>query len=166
MSNAEETIGTRPNEMCSKCKGACCKALPGSVFFDDIKEPIVDTITEMLRGGYYSIDAWDGDVFSGTKYSCYYLRPATVGSKDVFDLSWGGRCIFLSKEGCTLSWEERPRGCRLLVPKTLPGGKCGLPENLGGTSCKNAAAKNWYDHSEMLQEIGNIIVQERKEVKA
>ena len=29
---------------------------------------------------------------------------------------WGGVCILLTEDGCPLSFEERPKGARLLIP--------------------------------------------------
>ena len=81
----------------------------------------------MVETGKYSWDWWDGDPrYESLLYDdipddaisrAYYLRPATkdaVGKE--FDGSWGGVCVFLSADGCTLPADKRPRGCLSLEP--------------------------------------------------
>lgn len=53
-----------------------------------------------------------------------FLRTRHVGgSGDNMDLPWGGQCVHLKENGCDLSFDERPYGCRIFVPD--PYGKCG-----------------------------------------
>ena len=64
-------------EICSKCRGICCRRMPGQYVPDDLfdhemtKEELKKFIFEV---GNISIDCWEGDEESGYE-SYYYLRP-------------------------------------------------------------------------------------------
>jgi hypothetical protein len=64
-------------EICSKCRGICCRNMPGQYVPDDLfdhemtKEELKKFILEV---GNISIDCWESDEESGYE-SYYYLRP-------------------------------------------------------------------------------------------
>ena len=107
-------------DLCGRCDGACCKSMPGASIPSDFgnDEPeIRDKLLELLHGGEWAIDWWEGDA-RDEKYDLdktYFIRPATVGTARLMDPSWGGRCVFLGEQGCRI-FDNRPSGCRGLEP--------------------------------------------------
>lgn len=79
---------------------------PGKYSADELREQLLDLLSE--PEGLYAIDC-----FSGIKGPFYYLRMRhkcyTFIGVDAI-----GECIALTKEGCRLLEEERPKGGRFL----------------------------------------------------
>jgi len=103
-------------EVCAKCGGKCCKAMPGRCLPEDIRREFpsqntIESVKKALSSKKYQIDRWEGD------NPKYYVRPRTKGNTEIFNFSWGGECIFLTKTGCRLSFNRRPFQCRDLVPR-------------------------------------------------
>lgn len=120
-------------EICSKCEGRCCKRAPGVFHPDDFAQgPMRETILAGLSAGLYQIDWWEADVPQ------YYLRPAIKERPGFFNGSWGGPCVLLDDNGCTISFESRPRGCRDLTPDTTF--ECGDHEHYDKEQAKDAWA--------------------------
>lgn len=142
--------------ICAACGGVCCKALPGAEWPEDNNEK---SIRIKLSSGNYALDWWEGDTEDGGDLRrVLFLRPSTKGMEgQVFDASWGGECGFLTSTGCSLSAEDRPRGCRELEP--VEGGAC-----INHDGAKEGAAKAWRPQQEMLERIGNEV--EGKECKS
>jgi Fe-S-cluster containining protein len=97
---------------CTKCGGECCKRYPGIIAPDDLGTTARDILSkcrELLRTGGYQVDWWEGDP------NIYFVRPKIMDhrSGSVFSPSWGGSCYFLAYNGCKLSFEDRPLGCRV-----------------------------------------------------
>lgn len=64
-------------EMCAKCKGQCCKNMPGQYIPEDLfdHEMTKDELKQfILDRKNIAIDCWDGDKDSDYK-DYYYLRP-------------------------------------------------------------------------------------------
>ena len=106
----------------SECEGCgkCCKNMPGAYVPDDFNFDVARMIAA-IRRGVAQVDKWDdeGDDLG----EVYFLRAPTVDAKgDVFEFSYGGRCALLEPNGCSLTYDERPRVCRGLVPRGL--GQC------------------------------------------
>lgn len=105
-------INNLNKKACKTCEGACCKKLPGCLFPNDLNIVDKQSILSLIKTGNYSIDYWE------TEEQLYFLRPATVEGKGILlDPSWGGTCVFLGANGCTLSNDSRPYGCRILEPE-------------------------------------------------
>ena len=99
------------------------------------------------------MDCWEG-VLDGVE-SPLFVRPSTIRAiGDMFDFSWGGRCIMLGPEGCVLKFEARPRMCQALVPTDdLADGVCrSIPGNH-----KEDCARAWAPYRIMLQRLGSEI---------
>ncbi|MBT1247377.1 MULTISPECIES: hypothetical protein [unclassified Thermosipho (in: thermotogales)] len=100
-------------EICSKCKGKCCKNYPGLALpndFGNTKEEIYKNLIDAFKSGNWCID-WE-------KKEEYFVRPSIKGKEfQVFDHSISGECTFLTERGCKLTKEKRPSGCLLLEPK-------------------------------------------------
>ncbi len=100
------------DEICRKCGGLCCKHLPGNAMPEDFGLPDTSGLEDALRSGKWALDCWD-DITA-----LWYVRPAATNAVgEIFDLSWGGQCVFLTHTGCELTHDDRPAGCRLLEPK-------------------------------------------------
>lgn len=104
-------------EMCSACGGDCCKYYAGFVSPHDIAEPFEQNLAAMLASDY-CIDPWEGDLDGpGELSQILMVRPRHTNAPDeLFDSSWGGVCSMLTDKGCKLSYENRPKVCRELVP--------------------------------------------------
>ena len=126
--------------LCSKCTNVCCEQMPGINSPEDFGEITKEKIESLISGGKYAIDCWDGNP------DIYYIRPNIVGNTKVLDRSWGGECIFL-EEKCTLSFNDRPLNCRMLIPDE---NGC----NFGGIKAdKKYFADMWLDYQDILIEI-------------
>lgn len=140
---------------CKKCRGHCCKQLPGSAFPQDLglsRGRILHMLRKRLLSNMWALDWWEGNPISqGHDYDgkFYYLRPATTADNRrlVFDPSWHGACCFLTPTGCNLSWRRRPMECRTLKPNT---DNCMSPK---GTTKKDAAIA-WAPYREDMNRIG------------
>ena len=103
-------------------------------------------VIKMLRSNRYQIDWWEAEE------SLYFLRPTVLNDiGEVFSPTWGGRCVFLTDNGCKLSWEDRPYGCKALVPNA--SGKC--KSSYGKFQC----AKEWEACKELidLEKCGRLV---------
>lgn len=106
-------------QRCKECGGCCCQRLPGATLPEDFQEPLLESLVTAFSTGKWAVDWWEGDPTGKNKISmAYFIRPATKGNEGkIKDPSWGGECVFLTENGCILSPEDRPAGCRLLEPK-------------------------------------------------
>ena len=97
--------------ICITCGGACCRRLPGAAFPEDFIRPIKNSVREALRSGKWVIDMRGGN---------FFIRPSTKWNRKILSLSLdvdGIGCVFLSKTGCALPADVRPKTCRSLEPK-------------------------------------------------
>lgn len=107
-------------EVCKMCGGQCCKRLAGCYLPGDFGDPPSKRIiTRGFTERMLAIDWWEGGVKGNERG--LFLRPAHVGVKKLRDPSWGGVCVFLSANGCTLPYDDRPSGCKMLEPVPDPG---------------------------------------------
>ncbi len=98
-------------EVCSECGGNCCKYLPGCLSPEDVGRPLLKNLVTLLETKKYAVDYWEGN------RPDYFIRAAAVNGRGVIDPSWGGRCVFYTPNGCSLSFEQRPENCRFVKPK-------------------------------------------------
>ena len=143
-------IGYVDDNICSACGGKCCRGMPGILHPSDLREPIEETIFIMLLSGKYQIDCWEGDPTNTGKYhSGYYLRPAIKLAEGIFNFSWGGECIVLNGNGCSLDLIDRPFNCRMLKPS--------LKSCEAGKHDKHWFALEWLKYNETLKIIGDFV---------
>ncbi len=157
------TDTVQPN-VCSPCGGKCCKHMPGEYMPDDFAESdMIARISEGLKSGTMSIDWWEGDPEGdlGVR-EAYYLRPSVKRYENfIFHGAWGGaECSQLTENGCNLSFEDRPSGCKALVPGHNGYG-CTTASGFG----KRAAVIAWKQHRTLLLQIANSIQSETIESK-
>lgn len=129
-------------ELCKTCGGECCKRHACDCSPEDFGKDI-KKMREAIESGNYSIDfsreGSDSFIMSRnetilstkkvieSKKEFFYIRPKNSGRPTVdivHEENDEGPCIFWSKEkGCSLSYEERPKGGRTLIP-----GLCMFPQ--------------------------------------
>lgn len=155
-------------EMCKKCGGFCCKNHPCDVSPYDIfrdKEPSVERLKEFLSSDLYQIDWWEGDTEEENKFSrIYIITPRVIltnktdmllmllisgDSNNLYYPSYGGRCIFLTDEGCRLSWDDRPTGGKAL--------SCYAPHQMNYDIIydKEQSAKEWRKYQWLFEHVEN-----------
>lgn len=143
-----------PSSRCASC-GQCCLSLPGQFYPADLGETVEQRRAKtaaLLRTGLYSLDWWEGGTADRPDlYRVLHLRPSTIEARGhIYDASWGGACVMLSKDGCTLPREDRPTVCKALVP--------------GERDCKGLSKYDlsvaWQDDQDWLEEIADLIEDE------
>ncbi len=106
-----------PLPVCAECKGRCCASLGCSLAPEDLHRSLgTDTydresVLALLQNSDYAIDSFG---YQGKRF--YFLRMKhkcfTFIGVDAM-----GECIALTETGCSLSYEERPKGGRYLEAK-------------------------------------------------
>lgn len=115
--------------LCKMCGGACCRTRPG------IESPerflatgsIMTALAEVLSSGNWVIETHIGLPLTEKTAAfpdrmeivTYYPRPATTREKaqrTQLAIPGTGDCVFLTDNGCTLPFAERPKLCRSLEP--------------------------------------------------
>jgi len=131
-------------KVCKECGGKCCKHMPGIAHPSEFGKPLEKKLIEAFNSGHWAIDWYEGDPTGKDKlYKVYFIRPKIKGVKELFDPTWGGECIFLAYDGCTLKPLERPKGCRLLEPVSLE--HC-----ISHMKDKAMSARPWIPHQKVI----------------
>lgn len=169
-------------EVCKKCGGNCCKNMPGAYSPEDLfkgEEITKESIKRLImESDNLSIDRWEADEEYGEEL--YYIRPKLVsrkpGMSDWFDLltlaigkcdsekkvdfaivTDNHQCYFLGENGCKLSYDQRPKNCRDLIPN--PENGCYIKEvKEQNMSEKLYYAKMWEPYSEMIEKVSEEIL--------
>lgn len=105
---------------CQQCGGYCCKQCAGLMLPNQFDHnDLVNSIVQKINSGKYCIDWWEGDIGPTNILSqIYFIRPSHKNKiGEIKDPSWGGECVFLTENGCQLSFDSRPYQCKALVPK-------------------------------------------------
>ena len=131
-------------DICRKCGGKCCKGMPAPYTPRDIRRrfpaaTLQESVRLALETDTISIDWWEGD------HSIPFVRPATKERAGCwYDASWGGECIYLGSNGCTLAWRDRPHYCKTVEPKGLSAdGRVLCNNHLKQNNSKWYAARLW-----------------------
>lgn len=118
-------------QMCSECKGACCKKGGCQYEPKDFEEIKYNYLLEKLNEGYISIVASlepysiNGKNIMGTHL---YIKSRNV-DRPIIDLySPRTRCKALNSTGCMYDANNRPSGGLNLIPAKDEKGKCCYPE--------------------------------------
>ena len=108
------------NELCSKCKGACCRNFPCSFSPDDFVDiNDIEYMKSVLDSGYFIISAFS--IYeSPSRYELvYYIRcrglmddNTIVSTRSPYE----NECIFHNEKGCSLDFYSRPSEGALLIP--------------------------------------------------
>jgi hypothetical protein len=136
--------------LCTKCAGHCCKGYSGAAWPEQFGAPDLCALESKLHdafaSGKWAVDWWDG-YENGPGY---FIRPAhTNAVGKLKDGSWGGRCVRLTDKGCEMAFDERPIGCRMLIPSaSFPD--CGYAD---GSNGKLAAADAWAPYANVVDRV-------------
>jgi len=131
------------SKLCFECGGKCCKNLGCHFSPKDFEDIDFETLKDLIEKDYISIDWWDGDIFDKDRDRTLYLRIRNKNAP-IVDPSWGGVCMLLTEQGCSLPFNERPMGGRGLIPSI---GEC-----IVGYS-KEDCCKDWYIYQELLEKL-------------
>ena len=130
--------------ICAACGGKCCKRLPGEWSVEDVLKrssdgSIKSGLSSLLDAGLLQFDWWDGDIIDGGKLGAVYLPRPPCGNGGLFYASWGRDiCHLLTSGGCSLSFDDRPEGCKAMIPSA--DGEC---RYIDGHYTKSVAALEW-----------------------
>lgn len=117
------------HDICAECGGKCCKhgsCLAHPNDFGDTHEQVIKNLRSALESGMWIVDYWEGQCPSLPEGAeGFFIRPRMIEDLDLHPEresnwcvpSWGGECLFLTPEGCSLDDSTRPLGGRSLVPK-------------------------------------------------
>lgn len=133
-------------EICTKCGGKCCKHMGCHYSPMDFKDLSYEGLKKEIDKGHISIDWWNGNPFDDDRNisRVYYLRVRNIES-EIVDGSWGGRCSLLTENGCSLTFNDRPKGGRKLIPQEIG-------------ACKDLYTKKdcvieWYEYNETMTKL-------------
>ncbi|MGL5715825.1 MAG: hypothetical protein ACRCX2_22575 [Paraclostridium sp.] len=133
-------------EICAECGGVCCKHMGCHYSPDDFKDLTYEGLKSEIDKGCISIDWWEGSILKNREIdsTAYFLRVRNKYSP-IVDPSWDGECLLLRETGCPLSYSERPKGARLLIPNK--SGSCELKYD------KEDCADDWYKYNDILNKL-------------
>ena len=104
-------------KLCGECGGRCCMKYPGLPRPADMgktSREIGRGLRTVLGTRGWTLDYWEPD---GELPQVYFPRPkAGDDLPGILNAGWGGPCHLLNGDGCSLSYEQRPFGCRDLMP--------------------------------------------------
>ena len=116
------TDGFLSDNICAQCHGRCCKTMGCSLAPEDMIRALSDkTVTRenvenLLQNGQFAIDSFQvggrAFYFLRMKHKCF-----TFIGVDAM-----GECTALTEQGCSLAFEDRPKGGRMLEAKE--NGRC------------------------------------------
>jgi len=113
--------GYENSELCTICKGDCCKSMPACAMPIDFLPVTASGLAEKLKTGKWAVDWLDADTMDepsdSTVNKAYFIRPAVRGADALCDTSKQGECVFLGADRCELEFSDRPSGCKHLEPK-------------------------------------------------
>ena len=134
------------SSICSSCGGRCCNTCSCHISPKDVKDLTVDGLYDwIVKSKCIAIDWWEGDTeVRGNLPKIYFLR---MRHKDtgIIDPTYGGKCVLLSEDGCTIDWAYRGKGARDLVPHE--SFKC------GDRYSKYDCASDWREYYDILKEV-------------
>lgn len=114
--------GFLKNDICVSCQGRCCKTMGCSLEPEDMLKALKgrtatqENVEDLLQNGQFAIDSFQvggrAFYFLRMKHKCF-----TFIGVDAM-----GECAALTDEGCSLAFEDRPKGGRMLEAKE--DGRC------------------------------------------
>lgn len=150
---AGEKIENR--EICKKCGGQCCLKVPCHFAPDDFENLSYKAMKKLMKEkGYISVIKFSSMLRrmcldDYTNDSCFYIlriRTSDTGiAACAAEVEDDDLCMLLGKNGCELSYEDRPKGARMLVPKE----KMPCQQLYAMEDC----VKDWNKHQELLKKL-------------
>lgn len=123
---------TRKNEnvhICRECGGSCCKNVPCHFSPEDFKELSFRLMKRLLTDKKYIsvvrfskriVEISFDEPMDKTFKHFYILRIRTSGTgiaARAADIDADDHCMLLTESGCSIAYEERPKGARMLIPR-------------------------------------------------
>lgn len=147
---------TENPEICKECGGACCLRAPCHWSPRDIEDLSYSGLKKLLEEKkYISILRFPGSVcdsclrtVSCNNFYYYILRTRTRGTGIAAvarRIKADDHCILLKEDGCDISFKERPRGARLLIPEKDK--RCRHLYDL------DDCIYEWQDHQDVLRKL-------------
>jgi Fe-S-cluster containining protein len=135
-------------EICKKCGGECCKNMGCFVFPEELPPITISIIRQKILTGF-CFDCWEGELDNVS--SPLFIRARNKNAPDkIFDASWGGECVFLGPNGCSLSWDRRPSSGRALIPNKNKPGEC---KSIKGYGKKDECCRAWLPYQSILRQV-------------
>ena len=143
-------------KVCAKCGGKCCKTAPCHYSPSDFKDLSYKAMKKVIKKtGYIAILKLPGHLCELIYEDLHVDRPdfyvLRVRTKCTGIATEAGKiadfdeCINLTPTGCKLSYDERPMGARLLIPRSKE--KCMQLYNM------EACTADWEKHQEVLRKL-------------
>lgn len=121
--------------LCAECRGLCCRKKGCAYSPDDFKDLSFKGLKKEIDKGFISIAFEAQNII---------LRVRHVNA-NIVDIDSKGPCMLLTEKGCMLSFEERPKQGRELIP--IEKGVC-IP-----IYSIEECAKEWKQYNEVLEEL-------------
>ncbi len=140
---------TTDPELCSICKGRCCKNCGCFLSPQDFSKISYKVLNQEIQKGYISIDyVWKKNY---EKKGTLVLRIRNVGSPivDIKRSSKPHQCMMLTPNGCSFSYEERPLGGKLLIPLVNDKGYAVCYPRYSYIEC----AREWEPYKRILRKL-------------
>lgn len=106
--------GFLSDNVCARCQGRCCKTMGCSLEPEDMHKALKgraatrENVESILQNGQFAIDSFQVEgrtfYFLRMKHKCF-----TFIGVDAM-----GECVALTDHGCSLTFEDRPKGGRML----------------------------------------------------
>lgn len=139
---ATQEVRIESKSLCQKCGGECCKTMGCHFAPSDFEEISLEYLSKKIDEGYISIDWWDGDprpdevieelppeeilerapylrmrnLVPDTSHPNNDFTTVPLVLAPVVDPGVSGICCLLTHTGCPLSYDDRPKGGRMLIP--------------------------------------------------
>ena len=133
-------------ELCSECKGRCCKEVACFFMPNDFKKIEFKYLKSKIRKGYISIATVNEVDGITLPYPILYLKVRNINS-DICCISAAGRCMLLTNKGCKLSFKKRPSGGKALIPSR---------EGCKSLYTEQEILTQWKPHQEVLKQLWNV----------
>ena len=114
----DEDKNTNP-ELCSLCKGRCCKRCGCFLSPQDFKEISFKALDDEFKKGYISIDLVKPSlVIDEITRNTLVLRVRNLGAPivDTTDKYRPRQCMMLTPHGCSFTYKKRPLGGKMFMP--------------------------------------------------
>lgn len=136
-------------EICSQCRGKCCKLCGCHFSPDDFEEISFNFLKKEMEKGYISIDYVDREMIYQDKGG-YILRTRNQDAP-VVDTGFRRKpCILLTEKGCKLDYEHRPTGGKLLIPSV---NEFKREKNCHSNYSIKDCCYEWEPHQKILHEL-------------
>lgn len=141
----KEMIAYTNKELCSQCKGECCKESGCMYMPSDFKKMKYSKLKNELLKGDISIDAFPVTGFYKDAWTLILFLRARNENCEIVDLfTNGGPCKMLKENGCFYDEKDRP-SCGLSVKPIKIGGPC--PKMFD----ENYFTSEWLKHQNVLE---------------